>query len=580
MGKDVFLKKICCVFLAIILCVPLIFFAGCFGEDDDEDNKPVITIAYKPFAGSRENIFSDTYGQNMLEDVMLLSGKILEELVDSYGQGSLLESDPRENNPSLNNVNIGMYLGNNNMSVNDQKKYAEQLNKMCFACYKTEDDVPYLILSKLANNTSNLTSGDCIYNSNNQKIYVTENERFVFVGGTVGPSGSAINYSANSGNYSNTVNFIKKVTNTNSNVIEKDFKAVSFGSGYSEGTSQNFEFNKWNWNLFGGNEGQFFTYSSVEDYLEAYVEEYSLKFAVELAKIKLVGDGNLPTDNISIAEEDVPSSFSISAGEFNLNLLYQSAQNGTNADRQKFVEVASVFIDHYGLTEYEATCLYEIIKEKVIGTNNVNATENNNDLKNNYETFIKFGTYEENGENNNSALKRAYVNNKEEVVLEFITRENASVFEEEDIDGYIKSVLLYFDEDIEPKEIVTFFIEIEKTSNASLDYLFMARCFDGEELSKGYYDVNDGLNNEWEVAFDLSEVLDYHAVGKYEDDITVDNFAYNKTEFEFDSGVYYNGWYYNDLDSGSFMEFVFASPNVFTLQHFNVTMLAIGYSKK
>lgn len=613
------LKKICCVFLVLVFCMPLVFLLGC--TQDDEDNKPNITIAYKPYAGLSAGLLSKTYGEEVYDNIIDISTQILTSLVDSYGQGSNNDGIlfKRATNPSLNNVSLASLLGNSTMGVAQQKEYAQEINKMCYASYSSKlkiegltgfDEllnVPNLTISKNGSGLSrvdicslilrlnpanallaeainllgvSLPTLNFVYFSSSNEEYIIQTENcFVFLGGKVG----GVNYCpTGSGNYSNTVNFITRLMNTNYNVIEKDFAGVEFGSSYVEGQNRDFNFSKWYYNLFNGSISNFFTYNTANQYITNFVNKYALTFAVEVAKIKLAGEDNLPNYNITISKQDIPTKFSIKEGEYNLNNLYSTAQTGSEQNKQQFLQVASVFIDHYGLTQYEATNLYETIKTKVIGVNTFDNSELTSTYKNNYDIYINFGSFLEDGEEVPSVLKLVQLNNSQQVILDFITIKNASVVEEQAINGYIKSVLFYFLEDVQ-KQAQTFMLEITNPNTTSLNYLFMLRCFNPDNelnLDEAYYtNINTNLDESNGFVIDIlsDELLNYSQISKFSSSITSTNFAYNKTKFQKDTSTYYNAWYYISEDNSSFVEFVFASPNIFTLQHFDISILAVGF---
>ena len=620
MVKKRFIKKICCLFLALVLCMPLVFFAGC--NEEDENNKPNIAIAYKPYASLSAGLFSKTYGEEIYDDTINLSSKILTSFIDSYGQGSNNDGllFKRENNPSLNEVPLGSLLGDSNMNEDTQKQYAQELNKMCYASYSSKLQVDGLeafeeMLSisnlTLSKNGTGLTAADICsfilrlypsnellavaiqsilgvnipdlnfvyFSSSNGEYIIQTDDCFVFLGGKVGSN----NYSpTGSGNYSNTVNFITKLMNTNYNVIEKGFIGIEFGSGYVEGNNRDFTFSKWEYNLFGGDRSKYYTYQKVNDYIQNYIGKYSLTFAVEIAKIKLVGNNNFSDYSTTISKEDIPSNFSIQEGEYNVKNLYTTAKSGSDNNKKQFLEVASVYIDHFGLTETEADDIYEVFKNNVVGINNFNTSENNNSYKNNYDKYIKFGSYEEEGEQTPSALKRVQLEAKEEVVLDFITIKNASVLEDQEVKGYLKSIIFYFSADVE-LNVECLMMEITSPNTTSFDYLLMLRCFNTNNtpsLDEAYYtDINTNLNEDMSFAVDIQseDLLTNTKISKFTSSISSSNFAYNKNKFEVDLNTIYNGWYFVSEDDSSFIEFIFASPNVFTSQHFDISTLAIGY---
>ena len=157
--KKRFIKKICSIFLALVFCMPLVFCSACDAENTVD--KPCMVIVYKPYAGNTGEEHLKTYGEEMYDDIMLMSQAVLAGLVDTYGQGSigdgLLGILQRENNPSLNGVSIAQLFGENSMDYSDQLFYAQELNKTRFAKYESSwelmginVDVSALTLSQTA----------------------------------------------------------------------------------------------------------------------------------------------------------------------------------------------------------------------------------------------------------------------------------------------------------------------------------------------------------------------------------------------------------------------------------------------
>ena len=77
MAKSNFVKKILNILLAIMLCASLLLFSAC-AQGDDEDNKPVLKIVYRPYATSKPfELLDDTYIDLAYQNILDLSDNIL-----------------------------------------------------------------------------------------------------------------------------------------------------------------------------------------------------------------------------------------------------------------------------------------------------------------------------------------------------------------------------------------------------------------------------------------------------------------------------------------------------------------------
>ena len=173
-------------------------------------------------------------------------------------------------------------------------------------------------------------------------------------------------------------------------------------------------------------------------------------------------------------------------------------------------------------------------------------------------------------------LKRVQNEKKGKVVLEFYTEENSVEIEDFKVDGYLRSVLFYILEDKEI-EISSFFIAIENSNTSNLDLMLVTRLFNNNSFVDPYCygEASNELNSGEAVGFSLNDFFDDATISKFSSDIKQENFVYNKYEFEKDTNVYYNGWYFDGVADNSFVEFVFASPNVYTQQHFDILALSV-----
>ncbi len=128
--------------------------------------------------------------------------------------------------------------------------------------------------------------------------------------------------------------FTEKLLDTHYNAIERSVVSVEGEVG-----SITIKTEKWAWNLED--------YDDATPFVDAYVEAYKNKLAINIAKIIAYGTGELTG---------------------NANSLYQAADKNPNIKAEEFVEDCVLRIDHIGLSSDEADLVAKYITENVVGT--------------------------------------------------------------------------------------------------------------------------------------------------------------------------------------------------------------------
>lgn len=550
------------IVIFVMLLVSLFFFVAC--DDNDEENKPILILAYKPYSTEQVNplnIFENyTYADLIKENLQELSTTILTGVANTYSISEMSET-------RLNEVDFQSLL---NMSATPSeakiKTLVSEFNSLTNIYVNTTDKVLILSnssitpssyitinegnyyantsLTKVSESGGSATSGNEIQANTVYKHGSGSDVTYIFVGGSVGSN----IYIGSTSDYTNTKNYVSKLLSSFYNVIERDLTEINI----IEGSSSDLTFSKWNYSL--GEE-----VSLYEEYLVKYILKYNLSLQVELAKVMLVGREDLPTN----LPTNLPDG---STAETNLKQVYETASSLTasESDKQKFIDQACLYLDHIGLSDVDAEMLIEAFFSKIIGTESFNASESNILFKNNYEDVL--------GE----IFETVQILHKPKPILNFIIKNNASFVERPNVKGYLKSVILMAEKPIEAE--IFQFVVLESETETNYDFAVYARYNDNSTvpIEANVLDANEMLNDDDTLVIDIADIFSKSCpLDNGNKDISVEDFAFESDRFTNSDGEKYNAWFYKkDIQ---FVEVVFATKNIFSSQALEIDMCGFGY---
>ncbi len=607
MTKGTFFKRAKNFLLIIMIFVSLFLFcfplSGCTPEmggtfEDDSTNKPAIFLVYRPYANAIGEGQTKSYAERAYDNLIDLSEEIIAEVVGYYGYGAVLvptiENPLRVLSPDTSGADFQTLFGLSSGLTSEQKLllisnlnsltsiYVDSANKIMILSsggveaadlfeQKTDPTPGYYTkhaLTAVSSNATDLAENDFVaasFNGLNQVYFYLSGTTFsyVFLGDRVGtePYLGALN------EFTNTRNFLSKLFNYDLANIERKFVGVT---ELAENTLKDLTFSSWK-SKTGG------SYSTAAEYLQAYKSANTQTFAVYLAASILTnGTFEWPEEDVDLPFDYFPAVFDELGNDHacSLETLFENATKtgATENDQEKFLQVASLFLDHFGITDLDINNVFLAVKQGLIGEDSYDESWYSDNI-----TLVSNQIFSQNSATPLLEYYDSRVEGTYPVILEDIA-----------VSGYIQSIIIMTEGSVQPSHIL---METNEAPS-SPDYVLKIRCNYGMPIvASGYYgSVND----------DISSTLDFLVVGtsdengegileegrKYElfasaEDVTIDviqDFSFSKTEFEKDTNVYYYAWYFNK--DVRFLELAFASPNVYKLQYFDISSFAFIYEEE